>query len=408
MKALVLSSVFPNPRQPTLGVFVRERALRVARRSEVQVVAPVPWFPANRLIRGERVAAIPPVRRDGALEVHHPKFFCIPRYLKWLDGLTYAASLVPFVRSLRRRFAFDLIDAHFAYPDGLAAILLGKVVRRPVVITLRGSIVRLARYPAHRPQIRWALGQADRIVAVSASLREVAVGLGIDRERIRVIPNGVDTAQFHLRDRAAARAAVGIPAGRRVILSVGGIYEDKGQHLILEALPGLLRRFPETLLVMVGGFRRDGYEQRLRASIERGGLAAHVRFAGSRPHEELPLWYAAADVFCLATKSEGWANVLLEALACGVPVVTTRVGGNAEIVRDERQGLLVERDDASGLGEALARALATDWDRAGLAGYAAAHTWDEAADLVLDEFRAATANRTPAVRPAAALHQGRR
>ncbi|HXH82932.1 MAG TPA: glycosyltransferase family 4 protein [Candidatus Tectomicrobia bacterium] len=402
MNVLLLSSVFPNPRQPALGVFVRERALRVAQRVNLQVVAPVPWFPANRLVRGERGGAVPRVRDDGPLRVHHPRFFCIPRYLKWTDGACYAASLLRFLRALRRDFPFDLIDAHFAYPDGLAAVLLGKALGRPVVITLRGSIVRLSRYPMHRPQLRWALREGDRIVAVSESLREVAAGLGIARERITVIPNGVDAARFRPADRLAARAAVGLAEGRPVVLTVGGIYEDKGQHVLLQALPAVLRRVPDVLVVMVGEFRRDGYERRLRALIDELRLADHVRFAGGRPHDELPVWYAAADVFCLPTRSEGWANVLLEALACGVPVVTTRVGGNPEIVRDESLGVLVQPDDPAALGDALVRALTSPWDRAALVDHAAGHTWESAADRVVHEFRAATSTATGPVRAAPA------
>ncbi len=389
MRALVLSSTFPNANQPTLGVFVRERMTALARHCELRVVAPVPWFPANGLIRGARVVGVPPVEDGGAFPVYHPRFLSIPRYLKCLDGMLYAASLAPFLARLRREFDFDLIDAHFAYPDGLAAVLLGQLLRRPVVVTLRGSIVRLRHYPLHRPQIRWALGRATRVIAVSQSLKDVARGLGVNAQHISVIPNGVDLAKFYPKNRNAAREVCGLPRDRPIILTVGGIYEGKGQHHVVETLATLSTGHPDAIYVIVGEDRRDGYAERLRSLIARSGLGERVRFAGPQPHDALSDWYSAADDFCLATQSEGWANVLLEALACGTPVVATKVGGNPEIVPDDRYGLLVPHGDVPALSDALERAIESRWDRAALAAYAATHTWEAAASRVVREFEAA-------------------
>ena len=316
MRVLVLSSVFPNPRQPNLGVFIRERVRRVARSSEVQVVAPVPWFPLDRVVRGRRWGGIPQVERRDGLVVHHPRFVSVPRFGKSLDGILYAASLLGFVRRLRRSFPFEMIDAHFAYPDGMAGVLLGKALGCPVMITLRGSIVRLATYPLHRPQLRFTLRAADRIIAVSESLKRVAVDLGIGAEKIRVIPNGVDTSRFFPMDQGDARRRLALPLDASIVLTVGGVYEGKGQHLVLEALPRLLARDPRVLYVVVGGERvGDSYRRTLDGIIRAHGLAGHVLFVGSKAHEDLRAWYAAADALCLATRSEGRANVLLESIA---------------------------------------------------------------------------------------------
>jgi teichuronic acid biosynthesis glycosyltransferase TuaC len=405
MRVLVLSSVFPNPRQPALGVFVRERARRMARACAMQVVAPVPWFPLNGLIRGPRFTGIPPVERQDGLTVYHPRAFSVPRYLKSLDGLFYAASVAPFLAGLRRRFPFDVIDAHFAYPDGMAGVLLGRLFRVPVMVTLRGSIVRLATYATHRPQLRWTLARAGAIVAVSRSLRDVAVGLGQPAHRIRVIPNGVDTERFRPTDRATARAACGLPHDRTVLLAVGALYEGKGHHLVVEALPRLVARRPDLLYVVVGGERPgERYRGELEALARRLGVAGHLHLAGPKAPEELPAWYAAADLFCLATRSEGWANCLLEALACGLPVVTTRVGGNPEIVRDGVDGLLVPYGDVPALAEAIEAALARGWDRAALVAHASSHSWDDTAARALETLRAVVGAGVsgPAVGPAVA------
>lgn len=385
---LVLSSVFPNAAQPTFGVFVRARAAEVARHSEVAVMAPVAWFPFNRLFRGCERTDIPRFERQDGLPVHHPRFFSVPGVLKFLDGLFYFLSLVPAVRRLRREFPFDVIDAHFAYPDGVAACLLGRLFRCPVTVTLRGTIVPLSRYRLRRRQIVWTLRRADGVIAVSQSLKDVAVSLGIAPEKIRVIPNGIDAAAFRPRPGAEARRALGLPADRTIVVSVGSLSPRKGHQRVIEALPDVSAKHPDVLYVVVGGPGVEGDTgPLLTRMIREQGLAEHVRLAGARPHSEIPDWLSAADVFCLASSNEGRANVLLEALACGVPVVATRVGGHAEVVRDAHNGFLVEVGDRDGLARALVAAMETDWDRASIAEEWREQTWARTAADVLDEFR---------------------
>src|SRR5439155_4865553 len=223
MKVLVLSVAFPSASRPTYGVFVRERVRHVAARMEVVVVAPVPWFPFNRLFRGDALATTPLVEVQDGLTVYHPRVACLPGVGKTLDGVLYALSLVAFISRLRRSFAFDVIDAHFTYPDGVAAVLLGKLFHTPAVITIRGTHdIRNARSPLRRIQIRSALPAAAGVIAVSDSTRPFAEQLGIDGRRIRVIPNGIDTDRFLPGNRADARAQLGLPADRTILLSVGG------------------------------------------------------------------------------------------------------------------------------------------------------------------------------------------
>lgn len=387
-RVLVLSSVFPNPRQPAFGVFIRERVRRVSRRCEMEVVAPLPWFPMNRLIRGDRWSGIPSMETVAGLPpIHHPRFFCIPRHFKHLDGLFYAVSLLPALVRMRRRFPFDVIDAQFDYPDGVGGVLLAKILRCPVVVTLRGSLVRLAGYPLHRPQLRWALRAADRVISVSQSLKDTAIAIGVSGDRIRVVSNGVDTERFFPVGRADARQALSLPADRRIILSIGGLNEGKGHHHVIEALPALLRRHPDLLYVIVGGGQPGNtYRPVLDRLIRDAHLEPHVLLAGERSHDEIPRWMGAADLFCLATRSEGWSNVLLEALACGRPVVSTRVGGNAEIVTGDHVGLLVPYGDRVALERALLDGLDRRWEPDTLAGHARRHSWDVTAAQVLEEL----------------------
>jgi len=392
MRALVLSSVYPSSTRPTFGTFVRERIRHVANSCAVQVVAPVPWFPGNARLRGDALAATPRVESLDGIKVHHPLVLSVPRYAKAADAVLYAAGVWSVLRRIRREFPFDLIDAHFAYPDGVAAALLATWARCPVLITVRGDEFRVQRYRLRRLQMRWSLRRA-RVVAVSAALRDLAAGIAdVDPARIRVIPNGVDAVTFHPRDRGASRARLGLPADRPILLSVGSLIERKGHHRIVEVLPTLVARHPDLLLVILGGEGGgDSTRPRIEALVRRNGLAAHVRLVRPQPHAEVAAWMGAADIFCLATRWEGWCNVLMEALACGLPVVTTRVGGNGEFVEPGIDGELVRYWDGPAFVAAVDRALLRSWDRAAIAARAAVRDWDHVAAAVVDEFHHAMA-----------------
>jgi len=384
--------VFPNAHQPTYGVFVRERVRHMASRCDLQVVAPIRWFPQQQRLPGRSELRAVATEEQYGFPVYHPRVFSIPGVAKSLDGVFYFLSLLPFLVALRRRFAFDVIDAQFAYPDGFGAVLLGRALRRPVAITMRGYEVELAAYALRRPQLRFALARA-RVIAVSEALRRLAVDLGVPHERVRVIANAVDAGVFRPRDKGSARARLELPQDRTILLGVGGYVEGKGHELVVDLLPRLLVRHPDLLYVAVGN--SGGRDSRLPAigrRIEALGLHGHVRLEVARPHAEIPTWMAAADLFCLATRREGWSNAITEALACGVPVVTTRVGGNPEIVRDGEDGFLVPYFDADAFVDAVERALGRRWDHAAIAQRIAARSWDTAAESMIDALNEACRN----------------
>ena len=389
MRVLVLSATFPSAAEPTRGTFIFERIRRLAERCDVVVVAPVPWFPFNRWIRRAQ-STLPAMETVGGLTVYHPRVFSIPRYAKCLDAALYALCLLPFLARLRRRFPFDVVDAHFEYPDAVAGTLLGRLLGCPVVVTLRGKLIRAAGYRLHRPQLRWMLQRADRVVAVSDYLKRAAEALGIAGSRVRVLRNGVDARRFAPMDQVEARRICGLPADRPILLTVAGLEAHKGQHTVVEALPELLRQHPDLLYVLVGaGHKGDSFARDLRATVERLGLGEHVRFVGTRPHAELRPWFCAADLFVLLTKSEGWPNVILESLACGLPVVATRVGGVPEIAREGLDGLLVPYQDVPAFRDAVRKGLAADWDRTEIVRYAHSLDWNEVVDGAFEELSAA-------------------
>lgn len=387
---VVFSSLFPSQVQPGAGLFVRERMFRVGRHLPLAVVAPTPWFPMQRLLSrlkpGFRPGA-PLFEQQSGHDVWFPRFLSVPGALKRLDGLLMAWGAWPRLRALKRAGRLDIIDAHFGYPDGFAATLLGRWLGVPVCITLRGTEARHARDAQLVVPLRKALQGADHVFAVSSSLAQVAVGLGAPDERVQVVGNGVDLAKFAPQPRAAARQRLGIPNGVPVLVTVGGLVERKGFHRVMACLPELRKQFPGLVYLVVGGPSPEGdWTERLHTLALDLGLQDAVRFLGPLPTTALSEVLSAANVFVLSTRNEGWANVLLEAMACGLPVVATDVGGNAEVVCRPALGTVVPFDDAPRLVEAIAGALSANWDQHAIRAYAAANTWDQRIQTLVAAF----------------------
>lgn len=355
------------------------------------VVSPVPWFPLQGLIRRFRPHYRPmPPRRElwQGLEVWHPRFFAVPGLGRRWDGLFMALASLPLLRRLKCSERVDIIDAHFAYPDGYAASLLGRWLDLPVTITLRGTEVRHARIPALRRRMVAALAVAARVFSVSDSLRREAVAFGIPADKITVVGNGVDAATFRPEARAAARARLDLEPNAPVLVSVGGLTERKGFHRVIACFPRLLERYPNLVYLIVGGASPEGdWGARLADQVRSLGLARHVRFVGPVPQQELRWPLSAADVFVLATRNEGWANVFLEAMACGLPVITTDVGGNREVVVHAGLGRIVPFGNEVALTEAIAEALGQPWDRAAIRRHAEANAWDTRVAALVGAFK---------------------
>ena len=386
---VVFSSLFPSTARPGAGLFIRERMFRVARHRPLAVVSPQPWFPGQSLIRmlrpGYRPQA-PALEIQQGIRVYHPRFLSVPGWLRQFDGWSMALGSFFLLRRLKAEGA-RLIDAHFAYPDGEAATRLGRWLGLPVTITLRGTEVPHSRNPVLRPRMARALQQAARVFSVSDSLRQLALQLGVAADKTEVVGNGVDTTRFYPLDRQATRAELGIPQDAEVLVSVGGLVERKGMHRVIDCLPALLERHPDLHYLVAGGGSPEGdMRAELDAQVKRLGLTDRVRLLGNLPPDALKTSLSAADVFVLATRNEGWANVFLEAMACGLPVVTTDVGGNAEVVCRAELGTIVPFGDPAALQQALDAALAKDWDRDAILEYAQANQWDTRVAQLLRAF----------------------
>ncbi|MGZ5305070.1 MAG: glycosyltransferase, partial [Bacteroidia bacterium] len=388
-KLLVFSSLFPSEIRPTAGVFIRERMFLVGQQIPLVVVSPVPWFPLQGVIRYWKPHFRPqpqPYEEQQGVRVYFPRFLSIPGLLKSYDGLFMALGSLPTLLKLRKEF--NIIDAHFAYPDGYAATLLGKWLKTPVTITLRGTEVPLSKMLGRKARMLTALKNASRIFSVSDSLKQHVVSLGADSDKIRVIGNGVDLAKFYPLSKIVARAELNIPVDAKVLVSVGGLVDRKGFHRVIEVLPALVAKYPELIYLIVGGESAEGnIRERLENQVKALKLEKHVRFLGAYPSEHLKVPLSAADLFVLATANEGWANVFLEAMGCGLPVITTDVGGNAEVVNDPDLGTIVPFGQSDALLIALLEGLKKTWDRSFIIQYARENTWDNRVKVLLDEFQ---------------------
>ena len=372
VKILTFTTLYPSAQQPQHGIFVETRLRKLVESGLVsaRVVAPSPWFPfgSARFGRYAAFAQVPRGETRHALHIDHPRNPVLPKFGMSAAPLALSAAALPLLRrQLRDGQAFDLIDAHYFYPDGVAAVLLGRALGRPVVVTARGSDLNLiAQYAIPRRWILWAAQHADGLIAVSSGLKQRLIDLGIAADRVEVLRNGVDLALFRPHDRNAERRALGLT--RPTLLAVGNLVALKRHRLMIEAVA----QMPDVELAIVGdGPERAGLE---RLARERR-VADRVRFFGRIAQHRLPEIYSAADVLLLVSTHEGWPNVLLESMACGTPVIVSDLAGIADIVRAPAVGRILSEVTPSRLADTARDLLAAAVPRAQTQRYAEQFDW---------------------------------
>jgi glycosyltransferase involved in cell wall biosynthesis len=379
-RVLVLSREYPNRVAPLVGLWVHRLVRASTALCEPRVIAPVPFAPP--MLRSDyyrQFRRIPAREQVDGVPVSHPRFVLAPGgRLRATEAGTYYAGVIRTADRLHERSPFDLIHAHFTYPDGVAAVRLGRRYRIPVVITEQVPWGPwLERQPWIRRQMTWAGRSVDAHIAISRSVRQQIQHHTGRPDKIRVIPDGVDGSEFPLANgRHGARPDT--------ILYVGHINEVKGVDVLLGAMRLLVARRPSARLVLVGAtFYRAKrlLGERMRALAGELGIAEHVEFAGPQPHDELIRHMHESSVLVLPSRAESFGCVLVEALACGRPVVATRCGGPEDIVNDS-VGRLVPPADERSLAEAILDVLSRPerFDPARLRSYALQNfSWDRVA-----------------------------
>jgi teichuronic acid biosynthesis glycosyltransferase TuaC len=374
IKTLTFSTLYPNEIQPNHGIFVENRLRNVIASGSVQsvVVAPVPYFPSRSPLFGRwsKVSRVPRQETRHGLTIHHPRYPVIPKVGTILAPALLALGSLASLRNLQHDgFDFDLIDAHYVYPDGVAAVWLGWLLSKPVVVTARGTDVNLIpqmRIP--RRLIRHALRRASAIIAVSEALKQAIIDLDFFPEQVSVLRNGVDLIKFFPYPRDEIRHQLKLDGP--ILISVGHLIKRKGHDIVIRALPEL----PDYRLLIVGEGPQRANLQRLVTSL---GLGSRVRFLGAIAHDEMARYYSAADVLVLASSREGWPNVLLESMACGTPVVASNIWGNPEIVKSPECGLLMSERTSEAAVHAVRSLVANMPQRAATRQYAEQFNWDD-------------------------------
>lgn len=388
IRILTFSTLYPNAAQPQHGIFVetRLRKLLESGKVEAKVVAPCPWFPAWATFASSyaHYADIPLRETRMGIDIVHPRYLVVPKVGMTLSPFTLAATATRALRQAQRDgFDFDLIDAHYFYPDGVAAAIVAERLGKPFVVTARGSdLNEIAKFAIPRRLILWAADRADGIVTVCQALKDELLRLAgpfrpIPDEKIRVLRNGVDLERFRPIDPAVAKQRLGV--SHPTLVSVGHLIPRKGHDLIIRALVEL----PDLHLMIVG---RGPEDEALHALARQLGVAERVRFCGAVAQEELHVYYGAAEMLVLASDREGWPNVLLEAMACGAPVAATNVWGSPEVVRTKAAGLLIPERTPRSIAATIRQLRADLPSRAATRAYAEEFSWDATTDGQISLF----------------------
>lgn len=398
MNILTVTSLYPNREMPRHGIFVenRLRHLVASGAVDLRVVAPVPWFPITAEWAGTygRYARVPSEEMRRGIAVTHPRYPLIPKLGMALAPAGFYHGISGHVRRLLRGGrSIDLIDAHYFYPDGVAAVRLAGALGLPVTVTARGTDLNLIpRFPRARRMIVEAAFAADALITVCQALKDVLVDeLGVPAAKVTVLRNGVDLVQFAPPpDRETVRARFGLtmPA----VASVGHLIPRKGHDIAIRALAQL----PGVKLLIAG---EGPARQSLEWLGESLGVGDRLCFLGAMPYDRIAELYGAVDVLVLASDREGWPNVLLESMACGTPVIAAHCWGTPEVVTAPEAGRLVAPRTPAAFADAIRRHLASPVDRAATRAYAERFSWDQTTAGQLDLFRQVLAARRRAPAP---------
>jgi len=388
LKILVITNLFPNNKEPNRGIFIKQAVHELARLCELQVVAPVPWMP--KICSAQYIYAdINQIEFIDGIKVYHPRWLVTPKICRSIYGFLFYLSLLRNIKKIQQDFYFDVIYAPWVYPDGFGSVLLGKCLNKPVILHALGCDVnQYTKYFIRRHLIAWALGKAKFIISVSKAIKDTIIKLGIRCDQIFVIPTGVNTAVFRNIDKTQCRHELGLSDDEKIILFVGSFEHVKGINYLLEAFVLFIRRYiPHVRLIMIG---KGNMKAEIITFIEQNKLQQCVTIVGEVDHDNISTWMNAADIFCLPSIREGTPNVILEALACGKPIVATSVGGIPDILNRSGESILVPPRDAQSLAGAFERIFATSNEWKCFNVSAKVVSWKEHAEMIFDILKNAT------------------
>jgi glycosyltransferase involved in cell wall biosynthesis len=387
LRILFISTIFPNPGLPHLGVFNLRLLRALVPEHDVRVIAPVPWT-HDWLGKGRDSveSSTNSSRTLDGVEVHHPRYFYVPKTLRRYYAAFYWWSIRRKVRKLLKSFRPDVVLAYWVHPDGDVANRIGARLGIPSAVIVGGSDIQvITKEPGRRLRVQKVLREVDAVITVSQGLKAKAIQLGACVDKVRVMYQGIDPTIYFAGERSEVRRRLEIPTEGKILLWVGRMVSVKGLDVLVQSCGILQQSGVGFHLYLVG----DGpLRSKLASQIRDQGLSHDVTFVGSLPYDQLPDWYRAANVTVLPSRSEGLPNVLRESLACGTPFVASRVGSIPEIAVDG-WSWLVPPDDPGALAEAIVAALA---QHPTTRSASRARTWGESAETLIQILKPLVSN----------------
>ncbi len=383
MKVISVSHLFPNSVFPNYGVFIKERLRALSRLVDLDIVAPIPYFPFIPKYRKFHEVSFEEMLEFAV--VYHPRYILVPKFFKWSDGYLYRWSVAPFFYDDQRRIEnVNILDFHWVYPDAFAGLKWAKKFDKKIIVTIRGNeSISYFENSLRKSLVGRTLRKVDYIISVSNDLKQKIIEeYGVNKDKVSVVLNGIQADKFKMIDKKFAIDVCGLEHGKKYILSVSRLSHEKGLKYLLEAFAAMGGHNTVLLIVGDGPLKRELFSMATALQIDN-----KVRFVGTVPHDQIMFWYNAADVYCLSSLWEGCPNVIIESLACGTPVVATAVGGIPDLVPNDDYGFLVPAKKPSQLAEALDAALMGKWDREKIARYGSRNTWDDVARNIFDIFQ---------------------
>ncbi|OGJ49258.1 hypothetical protein A2335_01755 [Candidatus Peregrinibacteria bacterium RIFOXYB2_FULL_32_7] len=381
MKILIITNLYKNKKEPGKAEYHTQQFKALSEISDIQIVSPIPYL---KFLTKE----VPLEDEVDGIKVYYPRYFVMPKIMRSLYWLFFYMGVIGCVKRIKKDFDFDVVLSMWVYPDGVASLFIGKSLGIPVVIGALGSDINLnMKFSIRRKLIAYAMNKCQNVLAVSSGLKGKMIEMGVDTDKIHVIYNGVDKELFQPLDKVQCRKELGLPLDKKIILHIGNHVHVKGVDILIEAVAGLSGEY---CVVMVG----DGnLTSQLKEKVSSGKYRVNVLFPGRISHNEIPVWINAADIFCLPSRNEGHPNVIMEALACGTPVVASKVGGIPEVINSEDLGILVEPENVEALYQGISSSFKRKWDRDVMCKRVEGFSWKDNAEKLKEILKEAVSRK---------------
>lgn len=389
MNILFISSQFPNPAEKNKGVFSLQIVKELDEFANLRVIAPVASMGVFRFLdrfkKYKTNFEIPAYQAIGNIETYHPPYNAIPK-MGFIHHLSIYKVLKPLIEKLNRERKIDVVNCHWIFPDGVAVHQVCQELGLPLMLTALGTDLNYyATLKLRKKNITKALLGADKVSVLSKSMYEKCRSTGVSPQKLVIIPNGVDLAKFYIIDRPAARRKINLDETTKMILFVGSLVPVKSVDCLLQAFAHFLNKYKKsdfTLYLVGSGFLLAN----LKKMAKQLNLSSDVKFVGTVTHSDLLFWMNAADCLCLPSLSEGHPNVMMEALACGTPVVASAVGSIPDFINTQN-GMTTKPTDPRDIFEKLDACLKTYYDRKKIRGTLQHHDWKDCAKQYFSEIK---------------------